>query len=111
ARYDVSIKCGERVLLPAVRDAARETLIIADGFSCREQIAQMTDRRALHPAQVIQMAMRGGNGDGAAGTYPERGYLTPPAELSTRGLAVAGAGALLAGATLTWGLKGRTREG
>jgi FAD/FMN-containing dehydrogenase/Fe-S oxidoreductase len=55
--YDVSIKVGERVLLPAVRDAAEDTLIIADGFSCREQIAQTTDRRALHLAQVIQMAM------------------------------------------------------
>src|SRR5205823_4090360 len=58
--YDVSIKCGERVLLPAMRAAARDTLIIADGFSCREQIAQMTDRQALHLAQVIQMALRGG---------------------------------------------------
>jgi len=55
--YDVSIKVGERALLPAVRDAAEDTLIIADGFSCREQIAQTTDRRALHLAQVIQMAM------------------------------------------------------
>ena len=33
--YDVSIKCGERVLLPAVRNATKDTLIIADGFSCR----------------------------------------------------------------------------
>ncbi|MGI8689197.1 MAG: (Fe-S)-binding protein [Thermomicrobiales bacterium] len=40
--YDVSIKAGERVLLPAVRNAAPETLIVADGFSCREQIAQTT---------------------------------------------------------------------
>jgi Fe-S oxidoreductase len=70
--YDVSIKCGERVLLPAVRAAARDTLIIADGFSCREQIAQTTDRHALHLAQVIQMALREGRapiacGDGGAG--------------------------------------------
>ena len=52
--YDISMKAGERVLLPAVRDAARDTLIIADGFSCREQIAQATDRRALHLAQVLE---------------------------------------------------------
>ena len=58
AHYDVSIKCGERVLLPAVRNASKETLIIADGFSCREQIAQATDRHALHLAQVVQMALR-----------------------------------------------------
>lgn len=56
--YEVSMKCGERVLLPAVRQAGPETLIITDGFSCREQIAQATDRRALHLAQVIQMALR-----------------------------------------------------
>jgi len=55
--YDVSLKVGERVLLPAVRSADMETLIIADGFSCREQITQETDRRALHLAEVIQMAM------------------------------------------------------
>jgi FAD/FMN-containing dehydrogenase/Fe-S oxidoreductase len=56
-RYEVSVKAGERVLLPAVRGASKDTLIIADGFSCREQIAQMTDRRALHLAQVIAMAL------------------------------------------------------
>jgi len=55
--YDVSIKVGERVLLPAVRSASQDTLIIADGFSCREQIAHCTNRRALHLAEVIQMAM------------------------------------------------------
>ena len=55
--YDISIKAGERVLLPAVRAASGETLIIADGFSCREQIAQTTDRRALHLAEVLQMAL------------------------------------------------------
>lgn len=57
--YDISVKVGERVLLPAVRRADRDTLIIANGFSCREQIAQTTDREALHLAQIIQMAMRG----------------------------------------------------
>ncbi len=56
--YDISIKAGERVLLPAVRAASRDTLIIADGFSCREQIAQTTGRRALHLAEVLQMALR-----------------------------------------------------
>ena len=57
--YEVSMKIGERVLLPAVRSAGKDTLIIADGFSCREQTVQTTDRRALHVAEVIQMAMRG----------------------------------------------------
>ncbi|HET8631220.1 MAG TPA: FAD-linked oxidase C-terminal domain-containing protein, partial [Thermomicrobiales bacterium] len=55
--YDVAMKCGERVLLPAVRQADADTLIVAEGFSCREQIAQATDRRALHLAQVLQLAL------------------------------------------------------
>ncbi len=55
--YEVSVAAGERVLLPAVRSATEGTLVIADGFSCREQIAQLTDRRALHLAQVLRLAI------------------------------------------------------
>ena len=55
--YDVSVKSGERVLLPTVREAPARTIIIADGFSCREQIEQLTDRKALHLAQVLQMGL------------------------------------------------------
>ncbi len=58
--YDVSIKCGERVLLPEVRKAGDDELIIADGFSCKTQIEQGTSRRALHLAQVLQLALREG---------------------------------------------------
>ena len=58
--YDVSIACGERVLLPKVREAEADTLIIADGFSCESQIEQETDRQALHLGQVLQMAFRKG---------------------------------------------------
>jgi FAD/FMN-containing dehydrogenase/Fe-S oxidoreductase len=60
--YDLSMRCGERALLPAVRAAASETLIIADGFSCQEQIAQATRRQPLHLAQVIQLALNEGEG-------------------------------------------------
>ena len=56
-RYEVAARCGERALLPAVRDADDDTLIIADGFSCREQIRQSTAREALHTAQVLQLAL------------------------------------------------------
>ena len=56
--FDVSKRVGERVLLPAVRAADRETLIVANGFSCREQIAQSTKRRGLHLAEVIQLALK-----------------------------------------------------
>ena len=58
AHHDVSVRCGERALLPSVRAASTDTLVIADGFSCREQISQTTDRQALHLAQVIRMALR-----------------------------------------------------
>jgi FAD/FMN-containing dehydrogenase/Fe-S oxidoreductase len=61
--YTISQQVGERVLLPAVRQASAETLIIADGFSCREQILQATGRRALHMAQVLQLAARYGTGE------------------------------------------------
>jgi len=55
--YDVSIACGERVLLPAVRAASPDTLIVADGFSCREQIAQTTGRHAIHSAELLKLAI------------------------------------------------------
>jgi FAD/FMN-containing dehydrogenase/Fe-S oxidoreductase len=51
--YEVSLACAERGLLPAVRAAGPDALILADGFSCREQIAQGTGRRALHLAEAI----------------------------------------------------------
>nr|WP_155175574.1 FAD-binding and (Fe-S)-binding domain-containing protein [Fulvivirga kasyanovii] len=57
-RYDVSIKAGERVLLPRIREADNDTIIIADGFSCREQIKQCTSRKAWHLAEVIDMALK-----------------------------------------------------
>jgi FAD/FMN-containing dehydrogenase/Fe-S oxidoreductase len=60
--YDVSVACGERVLLPKVREAPADALIVADGFSCRSQIEQAsgTERRALHAAQVLALARERG---------------------------------------------------
>ncbi|HEY6971950.1 MAG TPA: FAD-linked oxidase C-terminal domain-containing protein [Candidatus Angelobacter sp.] len=57
-KYDISVKIGERVLLPAVRNADPETLIIADGFSCFEQIEGLTGRRPLHIVEVMQSAIK-----------------------------------------------------
>ena len=54
-KYAVSQAAGERVLLPAVRQAADDTLIVSDGFSCREQILQATGRRAIHFAEALQL--------------------------------------------------------
>jgi FAD/FMN-containing dehydrogenase/Fe-S oxidoreductase len=56
-KYEISKAIGELELLPAVRNVAPDCLIIADGFSCREQIAQLTDRKALHLAEVLKTAL------------------------------------------------------
>jgi Fe-S oxidoreductase len=53
--YRVAMRVGERVLLPAVRAAAQDTLLVADGFSCRTQISAGTGRRALHTAQALEL--------------------------------------------------------
>jgi Fe-S oxidoreductase len=76
-RYEVSVKAGEQVLLPRVRDASPHTLILTDGFSCRSQIEHGTDRGALHLAQVVQMAMREGP-NGPALAHPEELYARSP---------------------------------
>lgn len=55
--YALSIQTGEMGVLPAVREAAADTLIIASGYSCREQIAQATPRQALHIAEVAALAL------------------------------------------------------
>ena len=52
-KFEVSQALGERVLLPAVRSAAPETILVTDGFSCREQIRQNSPRHALHLAEVL----------------------------------------------------------
>ena len=53
-KFAVSQALAGRVLLPAIQAASLDTLVIADGFSCREQIAQNSPRRAQHIAEVLQ---------------------------------------------------------
>jgi Fe-S oxidoreductase len=55
--YDLSVQIGERRLLPKVRECGESTLVLADGFSCKTQIEQLTGRRALHTAEVLAMAL------------------------------------------------------
>ena len=55
--YEASMAMGELSLLPAVRKADADTLIVADGTSCRHQIADGADRQAIHVAQVLEMAL------------------------------------------------------
>ena len=57
-QYDVSMRIGEQFLLPAVRAADGETLLVADGFSCRTQITAGTGRRALHTAEVLKLGLQ-----------------------------------------------------
>ena len=78
-KYDISVAIGERRLLPAVREAPADALIVADGFSCRTQIEQLTDRRAIHIAEAIELAMG----------YGERGPATRVPEDALEAQAVA----------------------
>jgi Fe-S oxidoreductase len=55
--YEVSMKMAEASLLPAVRNASPEALIVADGTSCRQQIAHGAKRQALHVARVLERAL------------------------------------------------------
>lgn len=71
-KYEVSIGAGERVLLPEVRKSSSSALIMANGFSCREQISQRSDRRGLHLAEVMEIAMqKGPHLPEYNGKYPE----------------------------------------
>jgi Fe-S oxidoreductase len=56
--FDVSMRMAELSLLPAVRQAKPETVIVADGTSCRHQIHDGSGREALHVASVLQMALK-----------------------------------------------------
>jgi FAD/FMN-containing dehydrogenase/Fe-S oxidoreductase len=75
--HPVSMQIGELVLLPAVRKAPADQLIISDGFSCRHQIRHGTGRWAMHPAEVIAFALESRRG--ASKTAPEQRYLEPAA--------------------------------
>ncbi len=112
-KYRVSVAAGEQVLLPRIREADPQTLILADGFSCRSQIEQTTERRALHLAQVLQMALREGR-TGPPGALPERDYVGDYRGERSRGLlaglvAGLGAAALAAGGTALWLWRRRRR--
>jgi Fe-S oxidoreductase len=116
-KYDISRAIGELELLPAVRRAPTDWLVVADGFSCREQIAQETDRHALHLAEVLQMALHEATEspegiplfDAAPRHYPEDAWVRPHQaairkSMKRTGLAVAG---IAAGAALLWGIARR----
>jgi len=104
-KYDISMAAGERVLLPAVRAADDQTLVIADGFSCREQIAHGTDRRALHLAEVLQLARHQGEVDRSLRPEIQHARLAPrelTAPTSPVPALMALAGGLIAGGAAAW---------
>ena len=116
-KYEVSKAIGELELLPAVRKAPTDWLIVADGFSCREQISQETDRQALHLAEVLQMALREATEspegiplfEAAPQHYPEDAWVRPreaaiQTSMKRTGLTVVG---MAAGAAFVWALARR----
>ncbi|MGP4044218.1 FAD-binding and (Fe-S)-binding domain-containing protein [Streptomyces sp. 2A115] len=62
--YEVSVACAEEQLLPAVRAAGEEAVVLADGFSCRTQLEQVGEVRGRHLAEVLAEGLDGGEGDG-----------------------------------------------
>jgi FAD/FMN-containing dehydrogenase/Fe-S oxidoreductase len=95
--YAISMQIGEQHLLPSVRQAAKDTLILADGFSCRTQIAQGSDRHPLHLSELLLMAFDT-DPRTSVRSYPELSYvLTHPPVL-------AGSTVTLVGAALVGGM-------
>ncbi|MDP9409966.1 MAG: FAD-binding protein [Actinomycetota bacterium] len=105
-KHELSMKIGERRLLPAARDADGDTIIMSDGFSCKTQIQQGdTGRRGLHTAQVIKMALDHGSGGTPRGERPEQGYPDVVLDGRSPDLKIAATvGATLAGGALAWRL-------
>ncbi|SDZ20762.1 FAD/FMN-containing dehydrogenase [Micromonospora pattaloongensis] len=100
-KWQISLDCGEQKLLPAVRAAEPEKLIVANGFSCKTQIADAgTGRRGLHIGQVLTMARQHGP-DGYRDGRPEDGVPRPPQPPLHR--RVARVGAVLLAAALAGG--------
>jgi FAD/FMN-containing dehydrogenase/Fe-S oxidoreductase len=96
--HEISLQCGEQGLLPKVRELDRETIVVADGFSCKTQIEQGdTGRRGLHVAQVLKLAHEHG-ASGPSGARPERLYyeVRPQSSLARRAGKLAAAAAIVA---------------
>jgi FAD/FMN-containing dehydrogenase/Fe-S oxidoreductase len=115
-KWEISVGCGEQKLLPAVREASSDTVVVADGFSCKTQIkdASGTKRRALHLAQVMAMARDTWSVGASAGLPEDPYYGKKPAPSWGRRLARTAApiAALSGGAAMAAGwLVGRRRPG
>jgi FAD/FMN-containing dehydrogenase/Fe-S oxidoreductase len=110
--HELSIQVGEQGLLPKVRELDDETIVVADGFSCKTQIEEgRTGRRALHVAQVLKLAREHG-ASGPSGPKPERLYyeVRPKPPLARRAARTAAIGALAVGAVGFFSATMRRRE-
>jgi Fe-S oxidoreductase len=96
-KYQVSIACGERSLLTQVSQAAVSTIIVADGFSCKEQIAQESNRHALHLAEVLRLGLDE-QGTYCPTIYPETPFVRPRQAAQKKSMVRA---AVLGGLTLS----------
>jgi FAD/FMN-containing dehydrogenase/Fe-S oxidoreductase len=105
--HDVSMAVAEQGVLPAVRDAAPDSLLLADGFSCRTQIEQGdTGRRALHLAEVLALGLEGN----LPSERPERLAVRPDGpSRAARWATTAGAAALTASAAAVTGMSALRR--
>jgi Fe-S oxidoreductase len=93
--YDVSMACGERELLPAVRDAPADSLVLADGFSCRTQIEQGgTGRTPAHLAEVLAAGLHGQPVRPSRPGPPSPADYARLATVAAAGAAATGAGAV-----------------
>lgn len=104
--YDVSMRIAELNVLPAARKAARETLVIAEGFSCRQQIKHGAGRWPMHPAEVLALAIQ--SRGQVPREIPEQRYLEPAAKPGI-GAAALGTG-ILAAAVLLFAQSYRSRR-
>jgi hypothetical protein len=113
-KLDISMDCGEQALLPAVREAGQDTIVVANGFSCKTQIEQAdTGRRALHVAQVMKLAREHGSKGHTPGPPEEPYYANrpsaPPRLRRRRRAALAAGGAAIAvGGAAVWRSLART---
>ncbi len=73
--HEVAMKAGETVLLPAIREEEKDTLILTNGFSCREQIVQGTERKAVHLAELMHAAIRRDSNEISPEEYYRHNYV------------------------------------
>ena len=102
--YRVSVRCGERVLLPRARSLESGEYLISDGFSCREQIAQQTGKRALHLAEILHLALQTGERERDAVATAEQHMLQQRNGYSRYRWLVR-AGAAMAAGAIAWTLR------